>query len=423
MYYSQLFSKTRKDAPKDEESKNAKLLIRGGFIHKEMSGVYDLLPLGLRVIKKIEQIIREEMNVIGGQEMELTTLQDPELWKKTDRWEENEDSVWFKTNLNNNTQIGLGFTHEEPLTRLMTDHIHSYRDLPQYIYQFQTKFRNELRAKSGILRGREFLMKDLYSFSRTQEEHDDFYERARQAYFNIFERVGLGDKTYLTFASGGSFSKFSHEFQTVTEAGEDIIYIPKDEYGKGIKMEKGRAAINKEIYTDDVKKDIGVEGDFEKVKSVEVGNIFTLGTRFSDALELKFEDEKGNKHSVFMGSYGIGLGRLMGTVVEILSDENGIVWPEEIAPFKVHLISLGSEDAKQEADKLYKELEDKKIEVFFDDREEVSAGTKFADADLLGMPYRIVISDKTLKKNSVEIKHRTGKEEIVAIKDVYDRVK
>ncbi len=412
MRQSHLFTKTKKEDPKDEVSKNAKLLLRGGFVHKEMAGVYAFLPLGLRVFKKIEQVIREEMNAIGGQEVVLTALQEKELWEKTDRWSDEVVDNWFKTKLKNETELGLGFTHEEPLTRLMKEHIASYRDLPKSVYQFQTKFRNEARAKSGIMRMREFVMKDLYSFSKNETEHMAFYEKAKQAYLNIYDRVGLGALTYVTFASGGVFSKYSHEFQTLTEAGEDIIYVSDEK----------KIAINKEVYNDEVLENLGLSKDeLVEKKAVEVGNIFTLGTRFSDALDLQYVDEAGNKQSVFMGSYGIGPGRLMGTIVECLSDEKGIVWPEAVAPFKIHLLSLGDSDAvKQESEDLYNDLSGSGVEVLFDDRS-ASAGEKFADADLIGIPYRIVVSEKSLMKGGVEMKKRSdGKEEIMGVPQVLD---
>ena len=400
MRQSQLFTKTRKDAPKDEVSKNAQLLIRAGFIHKEMAGVYDLMPLGLRVMRKIEKIIREEMNAIGGQEIEMTALQDPAMWSKTDRW--NKIDVWFTTKLKGGADLGLAPTHEEPLTYLLTNFVHSYKDLPLYAYQFQTKFRNELRSKSGMMRGREFYMKDLYSFSKNEEEHNDFYEKSKIAYSNIFKRAGIGDQTYLTVADGGSFGDSSHEFQTITEAGEDTIYVDEEK----------KIAINDEVYNDETISKLGLnkESLVEK-KAVEVGNIFPLGTKFSDALGLKFDNEEGKPQSVIMGSYGIGLGRLMGTVVEVLSDEKGIVWPEEIAPFKVHLIllSVDSENSKQVAEKLYKDLEEKGVEVLFDDRN-VRPGEKFADSELIGIPTQIVVGEKGLEKGILEIKDRKSGE-------------
>jgi len=391
MRQSQLFSKTRKDAPKDEVSKNAILLTRAGYVHKEMAGVYSYLPLGLRVVKKIEGIIREEMNALGGQEVSLTALQEKDVWEKSGRWSDDVLDIWFKTLLKNGSELGLATTHEEPLTAMLTEQVSSYRDLPRYIYQFQTKFRNELRAKSGILRGREFVMKDLYSFSRTQEEHDAFYNRAKIAYKNIFTRSGLGDYTYLTLASGGSFSKESHEFQTITDAGEDIIYITNEET---------KEAVNKEI---DVP-----PGAMEK-KAVEVGNIFPLGTRFSEALNLQFTDENGEKKPVIMGSYGIGVGRLMGTIAEVLSDDKGLVWSKEVAPFRVHLLVLGDK-AKDWADEIYAQLSQQGVEVLYDDRD-ARAGEKFADADLIGIPTRVVVGDKSLESKMLEVKDRATQEE------------
>ncbi len=397
MRQSQLFTKTRKEAPAEEVSKNAQLLIRAGFIHKEMAGVYSYLPLGLRVLNKITQIIREEMNAIGGIEVLLPALQDAEVWKASNRWSDEVVDNWFKTELKNGTELGLGFTHEEPLTNVMKEYIHSYKDLPRYVYQIQTKFRNELRAKSGIMRGREFLMKDLYSFSQNEEEHRTFYEKMKEVYTRIFERVGLGEYTYLTFASGGSFSKYSHEFQTVCDAGEDIIYV----------HEKKNIAINKEVLTDEVLADLEVTtAELTEKKSIEVGNIFSLGTKFSQALNLQFVDVEGVKKEVVMGSYGIGPGRLMGTLVELCNDEGGIVWPESIAPFNIHLISLcrEAEDVKT-CTEIYETLQKKGIEVLYDDRE-ARAGEKFADSDLIGIPVRVVVSPKTLANKSVEYKKR-----------------
>lgn len=398
MRQTQLFTKTRKEAPADEVAKNAQLLIRAGYVHKEMAGVYAFLPLGLRTLNKIIQIIREEMNTIGGQEVTLTALQNPEVWNKSGRFADDVIDVWFKTKLKNDTELGLGTTHEEPLTALMTEHISSYRDLPCSVYQFQTKFRNETRAKSGIMRGREFLMKDLYSFCLDEKQHNEFYEKAKQAYVNVFNRVGLGEKTYLTFASGGSFSKYSHEFQTVCDAGEDTIYIDKE---KGI-------AINEEVNNDEVLTNLDLNKDnLVKEKSIEVGNIFTLGTKFSDALDLEYLNEQGEKQKVFMGSYGIGPSRVMGTIVELLADDKGIVWSESVAPFKVHLVSVGSDkpEVSKAADDLYEKLNNAGVEVLYDDRD-LRPGEKFADSDLLGMPWRVVISEKTLAENILEVKNR-----------------
>ena len=406
MRQSHLFTKTSRYAPKDEVAKNAQLLIRAGYIHKEMAGVYAFLPLGLRVLNTIIGIIREEMDAIGGQELSMTALQEKTLWEKTDRWDDKKVDVWFKTLLKNGTELGLGSTHEEPVTRIVSQYVHSYRDLPLMVYQFQTKFRNETRAKSGIMRVREFIMKDMYSFARTQEEHDQLYASVRAAYVRIFERVGLGTVTHAAFASGGIFSKYSEEFQTVSEAGEDYMYLD----------EVSGKALNKEVLNDEVLADLNMKREalIEK-KSIEVGNIFTLGTKFSEPLGLTFQDAEGAEQPVLMGCYGIGPGRVMGTIVEVLSDENGIVWPEAVAPFRVHLLSLGQDERASE---LYTSLTAAGIEVLYDDRD-VTAGTKFADSDLIGIPYRVIVGKKTVESGEVEIKRRdTGKVTLVKIENV-----
>ena len=399
MRQTNLFTKTRKEVPADEQSKNAELLIRGGFIHKEMAGVYSYLPLGLKVLQKIETIIREEMNLVGGMEMRTSVIQTKDIWEKTNRWSDDVVDNWFKTQLKNGTEIGLSFTNEEAYSNILKQYIHSYKDLPAYPYDFKSIFRNETRSKSGIMRGREFYWKALYSFSKDETQHQEFYDKMKQSYKNIFQRAGIGHLTYMTFASGGSFSKFSHEFQTVTGAGEDTIYIDES---KGI-------AINKEVFVDDVLESLGCKKDeLVEQRAVEVGNIFSLGTRFSEPFDLSYTDENGEKKMVIMGSYGIGLGRLMGTIVEVLSDDKGIIWPTEVAPFKIHLLSLGDkENVISEANNLYDILIKNKIEVLFDDRTDVSAGEKFADADLVGMPYRVVVSERSLKDGGFEIKKRT----------------
>lgn len=401
MKRTQLFTKTSKTAEKDTDSANARLLTQAGYIHQEIAGVYDYLPLGWRVLNKIMNIIREEMNAIGGQELFLTALQNPETWKKTQRWSEEVIDVWFKTEMANGTEVGLGNTHEEPITAMMVKHINSYRDLPVYAYQLQTKFRNELRAKSGIMRSREFIMKDLYSFSRDKEEHDAFYEKTKEAYMNVYRRCGIGEQTYETFASGGAFAKFSHEFQTLCDAGEDIIYLHEE---KGI-------AVNKEVYTDEVLANLGLDrSELVEKKAIEVGNIFTLGTRFSEPLGLVYNDEEGKQQPVFMGSYGIGPGRLMGTIVELLSDERGLVWPQAIAPFAVNIVSLGKDEAvAKEAERLYGVLQEAGVEVMWDDRD-AGPGEKFADSDLLGIPARVVVSKKTMEGGEFEYQDRTKDE-------------
>lgn len=395
MRQSILFTKTSKTAPADEVSKNATLLIRAGYVHKELAGVYSYLTLGLRTLDKIIGIIREEMDAIGGNEILMPALQDKQLWQKTDRWDDTKVDNWFKTEFKSGGETGLGITHEEPVTNMMKNHIASYRDLPKAVYQFQTKFRNELRAKSGVMRGKEFLMKDLYTFDRNEEEHQKSYVAVRTAYLRIFRRLGIGEETYATFASGGIFSRFSEEFQTVSEAGEDIIYVAQE---KGI-------ALNKEVLMDETLAELGVEReDLTPKKAIEVGNIFHLGTKFSEPLGLFYKDEAGERRPVVMGCYGIGPTRLLGAIVEVLADERGLVWPKSIAPFQVHLLSLS---ADEKADEIYTTLIADGIEVLYDDRD-ASAGEKFTESDLLGIPYRIVVGKRSLESGTVELKSRTG---------------
>jgi prolyl-tRNA synthetase len=395
MRQSQLFTKTQKNAPADEVSVNAQLLIRGGYVDKLMAGVYTILPLGLRVMKKIEQIIREEINSIGGQEMFMPSLHPKEIWEKTGRWSTMDDL--YKVKDSSDREFALGSTHEEVIIPLAKKFVQSYKNLPFSAYQFQNKFRMELRAKSGILRGREFIMKDLYSFHLDEKDLDEYYEKASGAYANIFNRVGIGEKTYKTFASGASFSKYSHEYQTITPAGEDVIYI----------CEKCQIAVNKEIIEDVEYKCPECNEKLDKTeKSVEVGNIFKNRDKYTKAFDLTVKDEKGEEKMLVTGCYGIGLQRVMGTIVEVYNDKKGIIWPESVAPFRVHLISLGKDE---EAEKIYEDLQKNNIDVLLDDRD-ASAGEKFADADLIGIPYRIVVSEKSLKAGGVEIKKRNEPE-------------
>jgi prolyl-tRNA synthetase len=412
MRQSQLFTRTKRENPSDEVSKNAQLLIRGGYIFKEMAGVYTILPLGYRVLEKIVKIVKEEMDAIGGVQMKTSNLQSKEVWEKTGRWDDGVVDNWFKTTLKNGTEVGLSFTNEEAYSHIVKDFVSSYKDLPIYPYDFKTIFRNEARSKSGIMRGREFYWKALYSFSKDQAEHDAFYEEAKGAYHRVFRRCGIGLKTYSTFASGGSFSKYSHEFQTLSETGEDTIYLD----------EKRGIAVNKEVFTDEVLADIGLKReDLIEKSAIEVGNIFSLGFKFSEPFGLTYKNEKGEDIPVFMGSYGIGITRLMGTVVEVLSDDKGIVWPASIAPFQIQLIALGED--MSEAETLYKNLVDSGVEVLFDDRAGVMAGEKFADADLLGMPLRVVVSKRSLENGGAEIKKRNESESsIVSLNEVVAHV-
>jgi prolyl-tRNA synthetase len=399
MRLSQLFTKTSKTVPANETARNAQLLIQAGFIHKEMAGVYSYLPLGLRVVDNITHIVREEMNAIGGQELIMTNLQARELWEKTGRWDDKTVDTWFKTRLKDEQEIGLAWSHEEPIVQMMKQHISSYKDLPASVYQFQTKLRNELRAKSGILRGREFLMKDMYSLNVDTAQHDKYYNSVIEAYKKVYDRLGIGKDTYVTFASGGAFTQFSHEFQTVCDVGEDTIYLHR---GKNI-------AINEEILDDDSLQKLGVKRDeLEEVKSSEVGNIFNFGTDKSEKLDLTFTDESGKRRYVHLGSYGLGITRVMGVIAEKFADDKGLVWPEAVAPAKVYLTRLGNTPGVvKQADELYENLTAAGVFTLYDDRD-LRPGEKFADADLLGIPYRVVISDKTVAAGNYELKARTA---------------
>ena len=548
MRQSKLFTKTRKEAPADETAKNAQLLIRAGYVHKEMAGVYAWLPLGLRVRNNIEQVVQEEMNAIGCQELIMTNLQRKELWEETDRWDDEKVDIWFKSELKAGGEVGLAWSHEEPIGNMMKSYISSYKDLPIYVYQFQNKLRNEMRAKSGVMRGREFIMKDAYSFCRGEEDHDAIYEAMKVAYMKVFDRLGIGEQTFITFASGGAFTAYSHEFQTLCEAGEDVLFqIPDtDEYynqevvaaqapalpetneemrdveeflGEGmIGVEEVAKHIN--IPVEKTTKTIlfqandnrviavavrgGYDVDEEKVKNVakcetlallapervqevtgavvgyvgminlpeeveqywdestkgrmnfemgmnktnyhmnnlnfgrglpepetfydlkvaregdihpesgkpyvvhkaaEVGNIFNFGRQKAEDLGLNFKDDNGESVAVWMGSYGIGVTRLVGVLVEMFADEKGIVWPEEVAPYQVHLVGLNldDEELRDYADGVYSSLTRRGVDVLYDDRIEARPGEKFADSDLIGIPYRVVVSKKTREEGKFEV--------------------
>lgn len=396
MRFSESFIKTLRSAPKEETARGAQYLCRAGFVHKELAGVYDYLPFGLRVLGNIKRIIREELDQIGCQEVLLSTLQNPEPWKKTDRWDIKKMDIWFRTNLAAGGELGLAPTHEEPIVEMMKSYISSYKDLPCSVYQIQTKFRNELRAKSGIMRGREFIMKDLYSFAATEEDHDKFYHQAEVAYKKIYDRLGIGADTHQTFASGGVFSKYSHEFQTEVEVGEDTIYYNADK----------SVVLNEEVLNDEVLAELKLKREeLKSTKAAEVGNIFTLKTKYSAPLGLQFTDKNGERKPVLMGCYGIGVSRLMGVIAEKLSDDKGLIWPMEITPFKYYLVSIG-EKAQRLAEDLYHSKEN---ETLYDDRD-LRPGEKFADSELIGIPFRIVVSDRGLEKGEIEVTERKSGE-------------
>ncbi len=402
MRLSKNFTRTIKQAPADEVARNAQLLIRAGYVHKTMAGVYSYLPLGLKVVENIKQIVREEMNKIDSQELVMSTLQRKETWQETGRWSDELVDVWFKSHLQDGTEVGFGWTHEEPIVDLLRNYLKSYKDLPISVYQFQNKLRNELRAKSGIMRGREFVMKDMYSVHASKEDLDKYYNAAIEAYKRCYDRFGIGDETYVTFASGGAFTKFSHEFQTICDAGEDYIYLHR---GKNI-------AVNEEVL-DDAVKELDIDrSELERVKTAEVGNIFNFGTQKSEEMRLVFTDAEGVEQYAYMGSYGIGITRVMGVIVEKFADDKGLVWPENIAPAKVYLVQIGSQ-SRATADELYQKLQSAGIETIYDDRDE-RPGVKFADAELLGIPYRVTVSDRLLDDGKWEVSTRqTGEQRLL----------
>ena len=412
MRLSKNFTRTTKQAPADEVARNAQLLIRAGFVFKTMAGVYSYTPLGLRVLENIKQIVREEMNAIGSQELIMSTLQRKELWQETGRWSDELVDVWFKSTLQDGTDVGFGWTHEEPIVELLRSYLKSYKDLPISVYQFQNKLRNELRAKSGIMRGREFIMKDMYSVHAAKEDLDAYYDQVIEAYKRCYDRFGIGNDTYVTFASGGAFTKFSHEFQTICEAGEDYIYLHR---GKNI-------AVNEEVL-DDAVKELGIDrSELEKVKTAEVGNIFNFGTQKSEEMNLVFTGSDGAQQYAYMGSYGIGITRVMGVIVEKFADEKGLVWPDAIAPARVYLVQIG-EKSRAAADELYELLKAQGVEVLYDDRNE-RPGVKFADAELMGIPLRVTVSDRLLDGKKWEVVARvSGKQQLLTTDELLATLK
>lgn len=409
MRLSELFSKTLRQAPRDEESTNARLLIRAGFIRKEIAGVYNFLPLGLRVLNKISQIVREEMNVAGGQEVLLSALQNKNSWEKTGRWKSFD--ALFKVKSQYKADYALGPTHEEVLVPTVAEFVTSYRDLPLYIYQIQNKFRDEARAKAGLLRGREFLMKDLYSFHESEKDMESYYENMKKVYSKTFKRLGLD--AIEAKAAGGTFSDFSHEYQVLCESGEDeIIYCPGGDYAENVEIatvKEGKECV------------LG-HGPLKKAKTIEVGNIFPLKDKFSKAFDLKFRDKSGLEKSVMMGCYGIGISRAMGAIVEVFHDERGILWPKSVAPYDAHLVHIGDTETESWAKETYEKLTKAGVEVLWDDKEGVSAGEKFADADLIGIPTRLVVSKK-VGKGRVEVKEKRTeqKSEVISTDHLYSR--
>lgn len=399
MRLTQNFTRTLRDAPADEKAKNAQLLIRAGYVYKVMAGVYAYTPFGLRVLENIKQIVREEMNNINSQELIMSSLQRKETWDGTGRWDDEVVDVWFKSELKDGTEVGFGWSHEEAILEMMKQYLKSYKDLPISVYQFQTKMRNELRAKSGIMRGREFVMKDMYSLHASEADCDAYYDKAIEAYKRVYDRLGIGDSTFVTFASGGAFTKFSHEFQTICEAGEDTLYVNADQ----------TVAVNEEVL-DEAAAELGIDkATLVPVVSAEVGNIFKFGTEKSEQMGINFTGEDGKQHPVYLASYGVGVTRVMGVIVEKFADEKGIVWPLNVAPYTVYIVRIGGEAAIAEADKLYDELKSRGVTVVYDDRDE-RPGTKFADAELMGIPYRVTVSDRLIEQEAYEFAERASGE-------------
>ncbi|NBV77124.1 hypothetical protein EBR66_03115 [bacterium] len=398
MKQSVLFTKTRKTAPKDEVAKNAQLLIRAGYVHKEMAGVYSYLPLGRRVLENIEKIVREEMNAVGGQELRMATLHPSQNWIQTGAWDAVD--VVFKIKSRTEKEYTIGQSAEEIITPIAKEYIASYKDLPIALYQIGQKYRDELRAKSGIMRGREFSMKDMYSFHDSQEDFDRFYSQVKDAYLRVYERCGLAAKA--TEASGGSFTKkLSYEFMVLTDAGEDdILYCDSCSFCANVEVSTQKEGDTCTRCT---------KGTMKRAKASEVGNIFDLGQKYAKDFSLTYKDREGNEQYPIMGCFGIGISRLMGVIVEALADEKGIVWPKSVSPFHAHLVSLASGNSQviAEADRLYQELREHGFEVLYDDRD-VRAGEKFADAELIGIPTRLVISEKTIAAGGIEVSSRSG---------------
>lgn len=412
MRQSQLFTRTRREAPAHEESVNARLLSQAGFVHKEMAGVYSFLPLGHRVLSRIADVVRDEMRTIGGQEVIMPALHPKANWVKTGRWESFDVLFKIRSGASDTAEYGLGPTHEEILFPLMAEYISSYKDLPAAVFQIQAKFRDEKRAKSGILRGREFLMKDLYSFHRSEEDLLAYYARVKESYLRIFERLELSDLLYYTLAPGGTFSAYSHEFQVLCGAGEDTIFL----------CTSCREAVNEEIKKEETGCPSCGSKDLQKARAAEAGNIFNLGTKFAEAFTLQYRDEQGSLHPVISGCYGIGISRLMGILAEVRSDDRGLRWPKAAAPYPAHVLMLPG--GEQEVQRLEKALSREGIEALVDDREDVRAGEKFADADLIGIPYRAVVSAATAERGLVELKERASDEtRMVSVESLIDMIR
>lgn len=415
MLQSQFFAKTEKTAPQDEKAINARLLMRGGYVDKSMAGVYSLLPLGLRVVRNIESVVREEMNALGAQELLMPALQPKELWDETGRWEKLHGDMYQFTD-SSEKPLGLGFTHEEVVIALARKRVFSYKDLPLYLYQIQRKFRDEPRPRSGLLRGRDFFMKDMYSFHASKKDLDNFYENAAApAYTRVFNRLGL--KTIYTEAGGGVFTKErTHEFQVLSSGGEDtIFYCGKCSFAQNKEIAEARAGDNCPLCKG--------KGSVQESRAIEVGNIFRFNDVMTKKMNFFYADDKGEKQPVFFGSYGIGITRLLGTLVEVYhKGEGAIKWPAHAAPFLVHILALKEDEAKNDFKKLEQALLEKKIDFLYDDRSAMAPGEKFADADLIGSPVRVILGGRAKKGFAGVVGFNGDKEEELSISELISKL-
>ncbi|MFH0918564.1 MAG: proline--tRNA ligase [Candidatus Omnitrophota bacterium] len=395
MFWSKVFIPTLKETPKDAESLSHQLLLRAGFVRMLMAGAYTYLPMGLRVLEKIQGIVRQEMNACGASELLLPALQPLELWQRTGR-DKDLGEVMFKFKDRRGRDLSLGPTHEEVITDLIKNNLSSYRQLPLVLYQIQTKFRDELRPRFGLIRCCEFIMKDAYSFDQDEAGLDKNYQLMYAAYKRIFSRCGL--ETLITEADSGVMGgKVSHEFMAPAPQGEDIVLrCPKCKLSRAFKEEAG------------VCPECNVPLD--KINTIEVGHIFKLGTKYSQAMQANFPDSLGQLKPLIMGCYGIGVSRLISAIIEQNNDSDGIIWPQEVAPFGIIVLPLDvtNQEVMQAAKSLYQELKDNGLDVLLDDRDE-RAGVKFKDADLIGVPVSIIIGKKSIEEKKIELRLRKDK--------------
>jgi prolyl-tRNA synthetase len=416
MLFSKIFIPTLKEAPQEAEVTSHNLMLRAGMIRKVASGIYTWLPLGLKVLKNIENIVRDEMNASGAQEVLMPMVQPKELWLETKRWEKmGPELLRFKDR--HERDFCLGPTHEEVITDLVRLNIKSYKELPINLYQIQTKFRDEIRPRYGVMRGREFLMKDSYSFGIDEKFLQDSYELMRKTYKNILEKIGL-DYKIVKADSGAIGGDVSEEFHVLAENGEDTIAV----------SDSSEYAINTEVLLKNNKSIDSLEGQpspdgnglIQIKKGIEVGHIFQLGKVYSENMKATVLSNQGNAETLFMGCYGIGVSRLVAAAIEQNNDDKGIVWPDAIAPFHINIISIGYEKnklIKETSHKIYQDLSKMGYEILLDDRD-LGYGSKIKDSELLGIPLNIVIGNKFVKEDLVEIQTRQGDSSLTKLDDL-----